>query len=389
MSSSLSGRRRWLALVVLSLTQLVVVLDGTIVNIALPQAQLELGLTDGERGWVVTAYALAFGALLLLGGRIADYWGRKRAFMVGMAGFGAASVIGGMAQTGLELIIARGLQGAFAALLAPAALALLTVTFPSGKERNTAFAVFGTIAGAGAAVGLVLGGALTEFADWRWCLLVNVVFVVVGMIGGGLLLPESRAAGRNRYDWLGAVTIVLGLGSLVFGFSEAERGWANPVTIGCLVAGVALLALFTWRQAKAAQPSTAAADRRRPRAWRRLPDPGRRGKRHDRRDPVPHLPSADRARDVAADRGAREPAAHPRHHRSSAAGHPAALHDRPTPAPGDRTAGRLRGPDLSQRHLGRWVLPHPGIAAARDHRRRDGRDLRPAAEPRPDRRRSA
>jgi MFS family permease len=138
--------------------------------------------------------------------------------------------------------------------LAPAALALLTVTFPSGKERNTAFAVFGTIAGAGAAVGLVLGGALTEFADWRWCLLVNVVFVVVGMIGGGLLLPESRAAGRNRYDWLGAVTIVLGLGSLVFGFSEAERGWANPVTIGCLVAGVALLALFTWRQAKAAQP---------------------------------------------------------------------------------------------------------------------------------------
>jgi MFS family permease len=157
--------RRWWTLAVLALTQLVVVLDATIVTIALPEAQQELGLTDVERQWVVTAYVLVFGALLLLGGRIADYWGRKRAFMVGMIGFGLASAFGGLAQNGTELILARGLQGLFAALLAPAALALLTVTFSSGRDRNTAFAVFGIIGGSGAAVGLLLGGALTEFAS--------------------------------------------------------------------------------------------------------------------------------------------------------------------------------------------------------------------------------
>ena len=160
MSSSTS--RRWWVLVTLALTQLIVVLDGTIVNMALPQAQQELGLTDSERQWVVTGYALAFGALLLLGGRIADYWGRKRTYLVGMVGFGIASVIGGIAQNGTELILARGLQGVFAALMAPAALALLTVTFPSGRDRNKAFAVFGAVAGAGAGVGMLLGGLLTE-----------------------------------------------------------------------------------------------------------------------------------------------------------------------------------------------------------------------------------
>lgn len=164
-----STSRRWWALAVIALTQLVVVLDGTIVNVALPKAQQDLGLSDGERQWVVTAYALVFGALLLLGGRIADYWGRKRAFLVGMVGFGAASLYGGLAQGATELIVARGLQGLFAALLAPAALALLTVTFPFGRDRNTAFAVYGAVAGSGAAVGLLLGGLLTEFASWRWC----------------------------------------------------------------------------------------------------------------------------------------------------------------------------------------------------------------------------
>jgi EmrB/QacA subfamily drug resistance transporter len=254
MSTSARQPNRWLALVVLSLTQLVVVLDGTIVNIALPQAQIELALSDSERQWVVTAYALTFGALLLLGGRVADYWGRKRTYLVGMVGFGAASVFGGLAQSGVELIIARGLQGLFAALLAPAALALLTVTFPSGRERNTAFAVFGTIAGAGAAVGLVLGGLLTEFADWRWCLLVNVFFVIVGLIGGTLYLRESKADGDNKYDWLGVVTVTLGLGSLVYGFSLAELGWGRFDTIGLLVLGAALLVLFVWIESRVAQP---------------------------------------------------------------------------------------------------------------------------------------
>lgn len=253
-SAMSASPQRWWALVVLALTQLVVVLDGTIVNIALPQAQQELGLSDVERQWVVTAYALAFGALLLLGGRVADYWGRKRTFLVGMLGFGIASAIGGMAQNGTELIIARGLQGVFAALLAPAALALLTVTFPSGRERNTAFAIFGTVAGAGAAVGLVLGGVLTEFADWRWCLLVNVFFVIVGLIGGLLLVKESKAEGDNRYDILGAVTVTLGLGALVYGFSLAEHGWAQIETIGFLALGAGLLVLFVVIERRVAQP---------------------------------------------------------------------------------------------------------------------------------------
>ena len=256
MSSSLRARprSRWWALIVISLTQLVVVLDGTIVNIALPRAQAALGLTDGQRQWVVTAYALAFGALLLIGGRIADYVGRKRIFLVGMIGFGAASLYGGLAQQGWELILARGLQGAFAALLAPAALALLTVTFPSGRERNTAFAVFGTVAGTGAAVGLLLGGVLTEFADWRWCLLVNLFFVVVGVVGGALFLTESSATGENRYDVWGAICVTLGLGALVYGFSLAENGWGDPLTITFLAVGVALLAVFVWVESRVSQP---------------------------------------------------------------------------------------------------------------------------------------
>ena len=254
MSVSPPRSRRWWTLSVLALTQLVVVLDATIVTIALPQAQLELGLSDVERQWVVTAYVLAFGALLLLGGRIADYWGRKRAFMVGMIGFGVASAFGGLAQNGTELIIARGLQGVFAALLAPAALSLLTVTFTSGRDRNTAFAVFGIIGGSGAAVGLLLGGALTEFTSWRWCLLVNVIFVILGVVGGVLFLKESKAEGDNRYDVWGTITVALGLGSLVYGFSLAEEGWGSINTIGFLALGVGLLALFVLIESRVAQP---------------------------------------------------------------------------------------------------------------------------------------
>jgi EmrB/QacA subfamily drug resistance transporter len=246
--------RRWWILVVLALTQLLVVLDGTIVSIALPQAQAELGLTDAQRQWVVTAYALAFGALLLLGGRIADYWGRKRSFLLGMVGFGIASLLAGFARDGVELVAARGLQGAFAALLAPAALALLTVSFPSGKDRNTAFAVFGAVAGVGAAVGLVLGGLLTELTDWRWCLWVNVPVVAVGLVAGSLMIRESRAEGDNRYDVLGAVVVVLGLGALVYGLTLAEHSWTAPGTVACLAAGVVLLVVFVAVEARVAQP---------------------------------------------------------------------------------------------------------------------------------------
>ena len=247
-------KNRWWILVIVALTQLVVVLDGTIVNIALPAAQQSIGLSDLERQWVVTAYALSFGALLLLGGRIADYWGRKRTFIVGMIGFGIASGYGGLIHSGTELIIARGLQGVFAALMAPAALAILTTTFPGGKDRITAFAVFGSIAGAGAGVGLVLGGVLTEFASWRWCLLVNVPVVVVAVVAAAFLLEESRAEGDKTYDWIGAVLVILGLGSLVYGFTRAEHGWGHADVIGFIGGGVLLLALFVYSQTKVAHP---------------------------------------------------------------------------------------------------------------------------------------
>ena len=242
--STTASSRRWWTLLIVALAQLVVVLDGTIVNIALPQAQEELGLTDGGRQWVVTAYALAFGALLLLGGRIADFWGRKRTFIVGMIGFGVASAFGGLVATGELLVVARALQGAFAALLAPAAHAVLTTTFTHGRERNTAFAVFGAVSGAGAAVGLVLGGVLTEFASWRWCLLVNVPIVLVAIVAAWFVVKESKAEGDTRLDLVGTVVVALGLASLVYGFTQAEEGWGDPVVLGFIALGAGLLALF-------------------------------------------------------------------------------------------------------------------------------------------------
>ncbi|MBP3036208.1 MFS transporter [Arthrobacter sp. zg-ZUI100] len=245
---------RWLLLSVLALAQLMVVLDGTIVNIALPDAQRELGMSDGDRTWVVTIYALAFGSLLLLGGRIADYWGRKRTFMVGMAGFALASALGGFAESTEMLLVARGLQGAFAALLAPASLAILTITFPSGKDRIKAFAVYGAIGGGGAAVGLLLGGVLTQYASWHWCLLVNVPIAVVAIAAGLPLIRESKAHGNTRYDLPGAILVVGGLAALVYGFAQAENGWARTGTIGFLVAGVVVLAAFVFVESKVSNP---------------------------------------------------------------------------------------------------------------------------------------
>jgi len=247
-------RARWIVLAVAALAQLMVVLDGTIVNIALPAAQLELGMNDSERSWVVTIYALAFGSLLLLGGRVADFWGRKRSFIVGMAGFAIASAIGGLATTSEMLLFARGLQGIFAALLAPAALALLSVTFPSGPDRVKAFAVFGTIAGSGAAVGLLLGGVLTEYLTWHWCLLVNIPIAIVAIVAAIPLVKESRADGDTRYDVLGAILVTAGLGSIVYGFARAELGWARTDTIGFLAAGVVLMVAFVWWETRASNP---------------------------------------------------------------------------------------------------------------------------------------
>lgn len=246
--------RRWWVLAVLALSQLTVVLDGTIVSIALPQAQTDLGISDLDRQWVVTAYALPFGALLLLGGRIADYWGRKRTFLVGMVGFALASAVGGLAQNGIELFLARAGQGVFAALLAPAALAVLTVTFTEPSERAKAFAVFGAIAGGGAAVGLVLGGVLTEYLNWRWCLLVNIPVAAVAVVAASKLMWESKAEGDTHYDLPGAVLVAAGLGSLVYGFTRAERGWTQPATLGFIALGLVLLVAFVLVERRTANP---------------------------------------------------------------------------------------------------------------------------------------
>jgi EmrB/QacA subfamily drug resistance transporter len=247
--------RRWLALIVIAVAQLMVVLDASIVNIALPSAQEALDISDANRQWVVTAYALAFGGLLLLGGRIADFVGRKRAFIIGLVGFGVASAIGGLAQNQIELFGARALQGAFAALMAPAALSLITVTFTEPKERAKAFGVYGGISGGGAALGLILGGVLTEYASWRWTLLVNTPIAIATAFAAFVLVRESRAEGKPRYDIPGVVTSTLGLVALVYGFTKAsESGWSAASTISLLVAAVVLLLAFVVIEMNTAEP---------------------------------------------------------------------------------------------------------------------------------------
>jgi EmrB/QacA subfamily drug resistance transporter len=247
--------RRWLALGVIAVAQLMVVLDVSIVNIALPSAQRGLDISDANRQWVVTAYALAFGGLLLLGGRIADFIGRRRGLVIGLIGFGVASAIGGIAQNQGELFAARGLQGAFAALMAPAALSLITVTFTEPRERAKAFAVYGGISGGGAALGLILGGVLTEYASWRWTLLVNTPIAVAAAIGALLVVRESRAEGKARYDIPGVITSTLGLVALVYGFTKAnESGWSATSTITLLIAAVVLLVAFVVIERRTAEP---------------------------------------------------------------------------------------------------------------------------------------
>jgi EmrB/QacA subfamily drug resistance transporter len=247
--------RRWLALVFISLAQLMIALDATVMNIALPSAQAALGFSDTDRQWVITAYTVAFGGLLLLGGRIADHAGRKRAFLVGLTGFAAVSALGGAANSLGMLITARAAQGAFGALLAPTVLSLLVVTFTEPRERARAFAVFGAIAGGGGAIGLVLGGLLTQDLSWRWCLYVNAGVAVVAAAGGGFLLPASRPARPARLDVLGALLATGGLVAVVYACGRtATRGWASPLVIGLLAGGAVQLALFTWRQARAPAP---------------------------------------------------------------------------------------------------------------------------------------
>jgi EmrB/QacA subfamily drug resistance transporter len=254
-SAGSGDRRRWLILGVIGLAQLMVVLDVTVMNIALPSAQHALHFTTVERQWVVTAYTLSFGSLLLLGGRLADLLGRKVTFLTGLLGFAGVSAVGGASVNFPMLITARACQGAFGALLVPSALSLLTTTFTEPKERGKAFGIYGAIAAAGGAVGLLLGGALTEYLSWRWTMYVNLIFAGVAFIGGVLLLERQRSQVKPRLDIPGVLLVSGALFCLVYGFSNAAtHNWHTPSTWGFLAAGVVLLVAFAIWQTRAANP---------------------------------------------------------------------------------------------------------------------------------------
>ncbi|MBR7837938.1 MFS transporter [Actinospica durhamensis] len=249
--------RRWLALVVMLFAQLMVVLDSTIVNIAMPQAQTALHISDANRQWMLTAYTLTFGGLLLLGGRVADYVGRKRIFLIGLVGFALASALGGLAQNEGMLFGARALQGAFGALLAPASLSLITVTFTDVKERARAFGMLGAISGVGAAIGLVMGGWLTQDFSWRWCLFVNIIMAAAAFVAAIPLLTESKAHGNTKYDIPGAILATGGLASLVYGFTNAAKtgqGWTSTETLIFLIGGGVMLVAFVLVEGRVANP---------------------------------------------------------------------------------------------------------------------------------------
>ncbi|GAA1992602.1 MFS transporter [Catenulispora subtropica] len=245
----------WMILAVVSLAQLMVVLDVTIVTIALPSAQEDLGFSNDSRQWIVTAYALAFGSLLLVGGRIADLFGRRTALIGGLVGFGLASALAGIAPNVAVLTGGRALQGVFGALLAPAALSALNTTFTHPADRNRAFAVYGAVAGAGGAIGLLLGGVLTEYLNWRWTLFVNLLIAGVALVGARLYVPNHRPETRPTMDLPGTLLACAGLFLLVFGFSRAEsRGWSSPQCWVSLIVGLLLLAVFAWWQTRARHP---------------------------------------------------------------------------------------------------------------------------------------
>jgi MFS family permease len=246
---------RWAVLSLLSVAQLMVVLDATIVTIAIPSAQNALHFSIDSRQWIVTAYALAFGSLLLLGGKLGDLFGYKWTLIAGLLGFSIASAIGGLAQSFGVLVAARTLQGVFGALLAPSALGLLTVTFAQSPDRNTAFGIFGAIAGGAASLGLILGGALTEVLSWRWCLYVNLVIAVPTTIVALRLLVNHTAPERDPIDIPGVLTSALGLFALVYGFSNAEtHSWGAAATVVALVASPVLLTAFVLVERRAKHP---------------------------------------------------------------------------------------------------------------------------------------
>ncbi len=254
-TTSTSHTRRWWALVTVSISQLMVALDATVINIALPRAQVDLNFSSANRQWLITAYALAFGSLMFLGGRLSDLWGRRNALIVGLVGFALASAVGGAAQTFGVLVTARAVQGVFGALLAPAALAALTTTFREPKERAKAFAIFGAVGGSGAAIGLLLGGALTQWESWRWCLTINVFFAALSLIGVLLFVESGRGEQRTHLDLVGSLLGSAGLFALVFGLGRAvTTGWGNLDTWMSLVIGAVLIVFFVMWQNRSKFP---------------------------------------------------------------------------------------------------------------------------------------
>jgi EmrB/QacA subfamily drug resistance transporter len=243
-----------LALLVIAGAQLMIILDATIVNIALPSMQKALHFSATNLTWVLNAYTLAFGGLLLLGGRSGDLFGRRRMFMTGILLFGGASLAGGFATTGAWLLTCRVLQGVGGAIASPTALALVTNTFPEGPERNRAFGVYAAVSGAGAALGLILGGVLTEYLSWRWVLFVNAPIGAALAIATPYVLPESKRT-LGHLDLPGAITSTVGVSSLVYGLIHAASdGWSDPITIGALALSVVLLVAFVFIEANSAQP---------------------------------------------------------------------------------------------------------------------------------------
>ncbi|MFE5584818.1 MFS transporter [Kitasatospora sp. NPDC056531] len=245
--------RPGIALLVLAAAQLMVALDGTIVNIALPSMQTSLGMSGDSLAWIVKSYALAFGGLMLLGGRAGDLFGRRRVFRTGIVVFALASLLGGVAPDSAVLIAARSLQGLGAAVAAPTALALITTTFAEGKERNRAMGVYGAMAGLGSTVGLLLGGVLTEYLSWRWVMFINIPIGLAVLFGTSVLREADRSSGR--LDVPGAVTGTAGLLALVYAITRAgQDGWTDGPTLGCFAAAAVLLAVFLVIQTRGSHP---------------------------------------------------------------------------------------------------------------------------------------
>ena len=247
--------RRWLILIVIAIAQLMVVLDSTVMNIALPSAQNALHFNDVDRQWIVTAYSLSFGSLLLFGGRLADLVGRRLMFITGLAGFAVASAIGGASVNFTMLVSARAAQGVFGAMLAPAALSLLATTFTNPKERGKAFGIYGSVAAGGGAVGLLLGGVLTSYLSWRWCLYINLFFAALAIAGAVAFLHGRQGPRSAQLDIPGVLLVSSGVFCLVYGFSNAAtHSWSTPSTYVFLAAAVVLLATFACWMGRAKHP---------------------------------------------------------------------------------------------------------------------------------------